>query len=197
MINEILKEINLIIDFGISKSEKLTREERISRMQKFREELSVEKYSDLFIKIENTLLDDEVLVEEKDLLISEFLNMLSYYVTLQESYEKFPELLKQIFISHNLYKRLCILMKVINDYDVPMPLDFEEILLDYFDFLENPDNEFFIHNCYSKIDIFNKIILDYLNKKDYNNKKFEDSINKPELISLFKTKINEIVQSRD
>lgn len=197
MINKLLNEIKLIINFGIDESEIISREDKINRMKQFRETLSVEKYYDLFLGIQNSLLDEKVLESEKDLLISEFLNLLSYYTTLQESYEKFPELLKQIFIFQNLYKRLCILMEVINDYDVPMPLDFEEILLDYFDFLENPDNEFFIHNCYSKIDIFNKIILDYLNKKDYNNKKFEDSINKPELISLFKTKINEIVQSRD
>lgn len=196
MINEILKEINLIIDFGISKSEKLTREERISRMQKFREELSVEKYSDLFIKIENTLLDDEVLVEEKDLLISEFLNMLSYYVTLQESYEKFPSLLKQLFLSHSSYKRLCILMEAINDYEFAARSNFEEILLDYFEFLENPNNEFYIHYCYSKIDNFNKVILGYLEKRDLDNRKFEDVINNPELIQVFKVKISELSQIR-
>lgn len=196
MINSVIKEIQLVINFGIDDSEKLTREERISRMQKFRKELSVEKYSVLFSKIEAILLDENIQEEEKDLLISEFLNLLSYYTTLQESYEKFPGLLQQIYKSHMLYKRICILFEVINDYEFAAPNDFEQILLDYFDFLEKPENEFYIHNCYSKIDEFNKIVLKYLTKKDCENRTFENTINNPELIATFKNKVNELSQVR-
>ena len=197
MINEILKEIKIIINFGILDNEKLTREERMARMKRFREELSVEKYSDLFVKIENMLLDDKILVDEKDLLASEFLNLLSYYTSLQDNYDKFPPLLKQLFESHNLYKRLCILLEVISSYEFATPKDFEQIILDYFDFLENPSNEFYVHYCYSKIDKLNKMILEYLSRKDFENRTFEDVINNPELIESFKNKMNELSNTRD
>ena len=188
MINKLLKEIKLIINFGIDENENLSKEERISRMQIFKKELSVEKYNALFINIEDALLKDNITLNEKDMLISKFLDLFSYYTVLQENYYKLPLILQQLYKSHSFYKRLCVLFEAIDNKEFAMTFDFEKIMLDYFDFLDNPENEFYIYNCYSKIEKINKMVNNFLNKKDFNDKKFEDVINKPELIFIFKEK---------
>lgn len=92
--------------------------------------------------------------------------------------------------------RLMILFEQIYYSDVCVPSEYERIVNEYFNYLDSLDNELYIHYCYSRIALFNNKLIEYLNKTDYNGVKHKDNINDPELISLLKSKINNLNNQR-
>lgn len=76
MTNKYIIELNQLINFGISEDEELTREARYERMKSFRADLSYEKYRTLFKELQDYILNEEILINEKEqviLLMIEFI----------------------------------------------------------------------------------------------------------------------------
>lgn len=65
MYDYIVKKLKNLINFNISDDEQILPHERIKRMDSFRRELSVEKYSDLFNLINVYLLNEEMVDKDK------------------------------------------------------------------------------------------------------------------------------------
>ena len=78
-----------------------------------------------------------------------------------------------------------------------MVMDYIEIVNDYFEFLDNPNHELFIHECYSRITMFNEMLIEYLDKTDFEGIKHRDTINNSELEMLLKERLNVINESRN
>jgi len=194
--NDYVTQLNTLINFGIPDGLELSREERISRMKEFRDTLSYEKYEELFKEIEEYLLNEKVSLLDKDTTLTTLLEFIRSYPILEDNINKFSITIQQFYNNFIDFRRLLILFEQLYYFDITRPLEFEEIMNSYFEYLDNPQNELFIHIYYSKIEKFNKSILDYLNKTDFNGIKHIDNINNPELISLLKSKINDLNQNR-
>lgn len=197
MTNKYVVELNKLINNGINENEELTREERVSRIKEFRETLSYEKYSNLFNDLQKYILNDGILSEEKEIVIFLVIEFIRSFPKLEDAIELFPEIIKMIYKSFIEYKDLSILFEQIYFSDICRMKEYVEVVNRYLKFLENPNHELFIHDCYSRITIFNESLINYLDKTDFNGIKHRDTINNPELESLLKEKLNVINESRN
>jgi len=197
MTNKYVVELNKLISFGIDSNEELTLEERKIRIKEFRETLSYEKYSDLFNKLQDYILNDKVFPEEKETIIFLVIEFIRSFPKLEDNIELFPNTIKILYKSFIDFKRLNILFERVYYSDICMAIDYIEIVNDYFEFLDNPNHELFIHDCYSRITMFNEMLIEYLDKTDFEGIKHRDTINNSELEMLLKERLNVINESRN
>ena len=196
MKNNYATYLNDLINFGISKSEELTYEERRIRMDDFRSSLSYEKYESLFLELENFLLNEEVSLNDKDITLTNLLEFIRCYPKLEDNIQKFPITIQKLYQNFLDFKRILVFFDLVNESDITRTLDFEFMANLYLDFLNNPEYELFIHINYSKIEKLNKDILNYFNKTDFNGIKNIDNINNQELINVLKDKMNDLKNNR-
>jgi len=196
MKNKIVEKLKLLLNFGISDSENLTNEDRVNRMQEFRKTLTVEYYYDFFQEVQEFIINENISVEDKGEIILLTLRFVNDYVPLRENISKLPEIIIKLNESNEIFNRIMFYLQELVSSEVTKPYLFEEGIKLYFDFLDNPINEFFIHNCYSRIDEFNKKILKYLDTMDIDGNLHKDIINNPELIATLKERIDILENSR-
>lgn len=196
MSNDFIEELKKLINFGIDGGEILSFEERKERMSSFRNDLSVDKYMNLFLSISNYLLSSEVSSLEKDEVIKYLLGFIRNFSIIENNISKLPVVIQNLYNSHiNLFDILLAFDYIYtNDYTAIK--FFEDTMLRYLDFLENPINEFYINNYFSYISKFNNKIIDYLNKVDINGIKHSDNIGDSKIIELLNKKIDELIKNR-
>lgn len=196
MTSSFVTELKTLINFGIRNTEKLTPGERRNRMASFRKEVSIDKYRDLFNSLQDYFLNEEVPSEEKSDVIILTIEFIRYFPALEDNITFLPSIIQKLYSCHmNLYK-IMFMFEYLESREFTCINDFNTIMLDYLDYLDNSENDFYIHNCYSKIKDFNDKIFGYLNKCDYNGIRHRDNINKPELISQLESKFNQLDESR-
>ena len=156
------------------------KEKIIKELQKLnnldsRENINISNYNKLFNEINDYLLSDDPIENKNEvsLLVIEIVN---YYKDFQDHLDELPNTIKLLFKSDENLRYIKILYEGIMNYDFVTPIQFHEILVSYLDFLEDENNDFYITNCYSKIEDFNKQLNDYLEKLDYNDNKFKDGL---------------------
>lgn len=196
MNNKYVNKLKRLINFGVSENENLTTEDRINRMQEFRKTLSVENYYGFINEIQEFLLDENIQPEEKDEVIFLTLRFINDYVPLRENINKFPKLIVELNNSNEEFNRVNFLLQELTHSDVTKTYLFEETIKLYFEFIDNPQNDFYIHNCYSRIAEFNRKILIYLETKDFEGVAHKENINNPELIAILNEKINILNNTR-
>lgn len=184
---EILKTL---INFGISNTEELPIDERRKRVKEFRDNLSYEKYSDLFTNLEAYILNNDINLIEKEEVISLIIELIRAYSKFEDNIELFPNTIKLLFKNYNDFNRLKILFEQVYYSDICMIIDYTNIVYDYLDFLDNSSNELFIQYCYSKILDFNEKLIIYLDKTESTGIKHRDIINNPELENTLKERLN-------
>lgn len=191
MTNKYIKELKKIINFGIDEEEILTNEERIRKSELFNSNFDYKNYLSLLSDIQSLLLSD-ISITEKEEIIKNVLDFICTYVNVEENVEQLPIIIKSVYYSYYNLSSLVILIEDIFNDEYTNVIDFEDVVIKYMDFLESIENEFYIHNCYSNINKFNQMLLNYLKKTDFDGVKHEDNINNPELINLLKIKINNL-----
>lgn len=190
MKNNYINKLNTLINFGISSEENLTHEERRVRLKDFRNNLSYEKYSDLFNELESYILNEENDFLEKEQVIYSLIEFIRSFPKLEDSIDLFPITIKSLYKGFIEYKNLSILFEQVYYSDICMVLDYNDIVNEYLVFLDKPCNDVFIHYCYSKVVELNKRLIDYLDKTEMNGMKNRDVINNPELENVLKENLN-------
>lgn len=196
MTNNYLKKLTILINFGLEANINYTQEEKYKVMSSLRNSVSIAKYQDFFNELQNYLLNNDIKSEEKDLIINKIIEFISLYPSLYQHVEKLPILITKIYYIDEILNRFTILFEQIENLEITVIKGFQDITKRYLEFLNNEDNSYYIHNCYSKIEKFNNKLLDYLNRKDSNGVRNEININNPELISEFKNTVIYLETSR-
>ena len=193
--NKYLKKLYELYNFGIKNGEELSPSERSIRISEFKENLSYENYSDLFNDITNYLLDENVVSEEKSEIINMLLEVIKYFPKFSNDIKKFPSLINELYAINEKLFYMFFEFGNLETIEICSPVVFEKTTLNYINFLEDPVNEFYVHNYYGKIENYNNRLLKYLDRIDYDGKEFKTLIN-PEVIEILKTKINVLSRER-
>lgn len=197
MKNNYINKLNTLINFGISNEENLTHEERRVRLSEFRENLSYEKYSDLFNELESYILNEENDFLEKEQVIYSLIEFIRSFPKLEDNIDLFPITIKSLYKGFIEYKNLNILFEQVYYSDICMVVDYNNIVNSYLEFLDKPCNDVFIHYCYSKVIELNKRLVDYLDKTEMNGMKNRDIINNSELENTLKENLHILNYSRN
>lgn len=194
--NNYVKILKTLINYGIEDNEVLKSDERLKRILEFKDDLSYQKYENLFLEIENYLLDSEVTMTDKDVVITNLLEFIRLYPKIENNFNSFPNTILNIYKSFMDLNGICVTFESIDRWEITMVVDFENFANMYFEYLDKKENELFIHLCYSKIESLNNRIINYLNKKDFNDVKNIDNINNPELIGMINSRIDSLKNGR-
>ena len=187
------KELKRLINFGIDEENNYSKEELFQLRDEFRKNISYELYQDLFQEIEKYILEDNE--TDKEELILLVIELISCFPQLENSINLFPITIINLYSSYINYKNICILFENIYYSDICSPLRYEEIILKFLAYIEDENNSYFINYCFRKIEKLYNGLIQYLDKKDYENVKYKEIINNPELITMLKNKMNDLNKS--
>lgn len=180
--NEVINKIQLLIDFGIGKDEKLTNNERINRMAMFRKSLSINKYLPLFQEVEDVLYNSDL--DNKDKLLNKFYELIKAFSIFEDNINLFPIGIQKLFYSCDTFKGKKILFEQIENIDIFSPVQFEIFLNDYLNYLKDVDNQDYIIICEKEIMELDKEIDSYLKRK-HNNVSYKKLINNQDLYTEY------------
>lgn len=188
MINVLMEKLRSILNYEISPLEQLSFDERRKRINDFCANLSFQNYLNLFNQINDVILDDEIDCKEKENLIKLLIECINMYSKFYENIDLFPKEIKKVYFCFNALKRIKVGIENFLQKDIVAVKDFENILLYYMDFVDNPNNAMFINICYSEIEKINSKIINELQNIDVVGRTKESLINQ-DLINQFKERI--------
>ena len=191
MIENIIKELILLKNRGIFSEEKLTMEEKKKREREFLDNYSFLQYENLFIQINNAIINDEVSILEKNYLVTLLLECIDLYPKLKDYIEKFPKEVREIYCIYNSFKMVDVGIELYLYSDIVAVKSVEDMLVYYMDFMEDPNNQMFLELCFDKVEKANQKILSEFQKIDCNGINKEELI-KPDLVQQFKTKLGNL-----
>lgn len=189
-------ELQKLINFGIDKSEDIMGMERNERIKAFRDSMSYEKYQSFFEELESYILNDEVVLSLKEETIFLLFEFIRSFPKLEDNINLFPSTIKILFYSFNDFKNLNFLFEQVYYCDVCKVSDYNDVVNRYFEFLDNPNNELFVHYGYSRITYFNQRLIEYLDKTECTGLKNREVINNPELEDTLKSRLNDLNVAR-
>ena len=134
---------------------------------------------EIFEDVNNILNDNSVDIEDKQDIVYLLIEVSKCLTGFEKIISKLPINLQSILNSYEDLKNIQILFETLeNIKEFVMPKIYEKIVIQYLDFLENNNNQEFIMYDNYYINKFNQYLLDYLNRIDINNEKFENGISK-------------------
>lgn len=176
MTEKYIKEFQRLMNFGILEDEILTQEEKIRRTNQFRKELSIQKYEELFNEICLYLKQDNINSLEKGQVVDMFLDFITYFPQLEDNVTLLPVDLLNLYYAYFEFKRILIMLSIVNGYDFPSEIEITNLINEYMNLLENPQNQLFISYGPHIIEEINNMFVSYLEKEDFNQIKFKDSL---------------------
>ena len=140
---------------------------------------------DIFKEISNILNDSNIKIEDKQEIVYLLIEVSKCLLGFETIIKKLPSSLQNILNSYNELKNIQIITETLDNFkEYVIPNIFENVVRDYLNFLENNNNQLFIMYDNYYINNFNKYLLDYINRLDCNNEKFENGINKDYVLRI-------------
>lgn len=124
--------------------------------------------------------------KDKYLLIRLFLEITLCCINIEKNIHLLPPTLENIYYSNLNFKNIILLFEDIDTIDVPSKVGYEQVVNLYIDFLEDSNNFNFVTYNFPIIKKYNRKLLDYLDKRDYNDNRFEDAIDPNVIYNLKK-----------
>ncbi len=134
---------------------------------------------EIFEEVDSNLNDGNINIEDKQEIVYLLIEVSKCLGGFEEIIKELPSNLQKILNSYNELKNIQILYETLeNIKEYVIPNIYERIVMQYLNYLENDNNQLFIMYDNYYINRFNQYLLDYLNRVDINNEKFENGISK-------------------
>ena len=196
MPNHFIQVLNNLLNFGVREDEVLSSQERIKIVKSFKDNFHIEDYLSFFNDLEKYILNEKVSYEEKEKVIILLMRLLSSSWRLEDNISMLPVTIITIYNSYISFLNINILFEEINNSEVTYVEELKYILLIYMDFLDNPINESFIQNVFSKIKHFNEILQGYLDSENIYGIKHKNDIDNDDLLLLLGKTFGNLNSSR-
>lgn len=188
--DECIKCLKRLINFGVDSEEKLTNQELKLKMSQFRKNLKFEDYVSLFNKVDS-LITENVGSIDLDILIRYLIEFIRSYSEIEDNVHNMPKSIQSIYYSYYKFYGILLKLEQIENYDFCAIKPFENILENYFKILDDFNNNLFINCYYSFIEIINVKINSYINKIDQEGNSFKNSISFS-LLEALENRLNNI-----
>ena len=134
---------------------------------------------EIFEEVDSNLNDGNINIEDKQEIVYLLIEVSKCLGGFKEIIKELPSNLQKILNSYNELKNIQILFETLeNIKEYVIPNIYERAVMQYLNYLENDNNQLFIMYDNYYINRFNQYLLDYLNRIDINNEKFENGISK-------------------
>ena len=128
---------------------------------------------EIFEEVDSNLNDGNINIEDKQEIVYLLIEVSKCLGGFKEIIKELPSNLQKILNSYNELKNIQILFETLeNIKEYVIPNIYERAVMQYF------NNQLFIMYDNYYINRFNQYLLDYLNRIDINNEKFENGISK-------------------
>lgn len=191
MTSSLYHELSLLNNFGVDTTENLDMKEKLERHKKYLENITFSKCFALFCNVEDFLLDEENISKPKEEIIMLTIHGIENYSFLEENVDKLPCCIKDLYESYLEFGRMCLIFEKIAGSEITMTEVLENILTEYINFLLKTKHEFFIHNCYSRIEKFTERIMSYLRQENTDGVRHIDVINY-DIIAFIRNRVDKV-----
>lgn len=192
MTNKYIDKLNSIMNYELESNSDFTDPIIRKKAMEFRENISYEKYMELFNGIDLYIKNDKEDDYSKEIVIKLLIKCIKFFNNLDEDIDLFPSTIKIIYKGFIEYNNIVILFSQMDCSDICMIGPYFETAIRYLEFLDNPNYELFIHYCYSEVVELNKNLIDYLDRLEINGVKYRNIINDPVLERMLKEKLNNL-----
>ena len=196
MTNYYIDVLNNLLNYGITKDEEVTSEERIKHLESFKKNFCLELYLDFFKSLELYLLNNKIPIEEKAKVIMLLIDVIRSFSEFEGKISNFLPFIQSIYNSYLSFLDINILFEGLCTGKVVCLDTLKGIIIKYLEFLKDSNNEFFIHYVFSKIEHFNKKLEILLDTNCSNGLSYRNNLNDVELLLIFGKTIGDLNLSR-
>ncbi len=171
-----IDKLKLLINCEIKDRSNLSKEEIDIRERNFYQNFSLNNYKSLFTNLNIFFRNEKVNLIDKRYVLELLTTFLNKFTSFSNDNYELPINIKNLYSASIEFNNLNILYENLSIYKVPQRIDYELLILDFVDFINN--DKFKLYNLINleAIHNFQTKLLNYLNLYDEENHQFKDTI---------------------